>query len=31
MVSERVIKMRVALRAKLEEIKAPGNWEHITN
>ena len=31
MVSERIIKMRVALRAKLEEIQAPGNWEHITN
>lgn len=30
-IAERVIKMRKQLRARLEDLKTPGNWEHITN
>jgi aspartate aminotransferase len=30
-VSRRVIEMRSLLRAELERLGAPGNWEHITN
>lgn len=29
--SGRIKDMRTALRSKLEEMKTPGNWEHITN
>jgi aspartate/tyrosine/aromatic aminotransferase len=29
--SKRIIDMRSALRGKLEELKAPGTWEHITS
>lgn len=29
--SSRIHKMRVTLRAKLEELGTPGDWEHITN
>jgi len=29
--SSRIIQMRAALRAKLEELGAPGDWSHITN
>lgn len=28
--SSRIIKMRKALRQRLEELKTPGTWEHIT-
>lgn len=28
--SGRIISMRTALRAKLEELGTPGTWEHIT-
>lgn len=30
-IAERVISMRKQLRGRLEELKTPGNWEHITN
>ena len=29
--SQRIIQMRTALRSKLEELKAPGDWSHITS
>lgn len=28
--SSRIIKMRQALRSRLEELKTPGTWNHIT-
>lgn len=31
MVSQRILDMRNLLRSKLEALKAPGSWEHITN
>ena len=31
LVSKRIIDMRNLLRSKLEALKVPGNWEHITN
>lgn len=30
-VSKRIIEVRDLLRKKLEELKTPGSWEHITN
>lgn len=30
-VAERIIQMRKTLRSKLEELKAPGTWNHITD
>jgi len=30
-IAERVISVRSRLRSRLEELKTPGNWEHITN
>ena len=30
-IAERTISVRTALRSKLEDLKTPGNWEHITN
>lgn len=29
--SQRIIEMRNALRGKLEELKTPGDWSHITS
>lgn len=29
--SQRIIQMRAALRSKLEELKIPGDWSHITS
>lgn len=29
--SGRIIKMRAALKQKLDELKTPGTWDHITN
>ena len=30
-IAERVISVRQAMRSRLEDMKTPGNWEHITN
>jgi aspartate aminotransferase len=30
-VSNRIIEVRSLLRKKLEDLKTPGTWEHITN
>lgn len=30
-IAERVIQMRVQMRSRLEELKTPGSWEHITD